>query len=245
MHKRLSIAICDDSSIDRQMISSYVAKYLDEHGYFAEIKEFNSGETLLNADAAAYDLIILDIFMGQVSGIQAARKLVEIAPNTRIIFCSTSNEFAAESYDVAALRYLTKPISEAKLYQTLNHFFTAYTAMRTLEYRRNRMTEHVLLSDVLWIEANDHKCLIHTKHDVISTSTTLTQFSQQLSDAGFVKPIRYALVSLAAVATVPTDVLSLADGTQVPISRDLREEMKNAFTAYKARTLLAKQRGSV
>lgn len=234
--------ICDDSPTDRQILLSYVSTYLDKHEYIAKIVPFDSGEALLAADPAGYDLIILDIFMGTLSGIQVAEKLLQVAPQARIIFCSSSNAFAAESYDVAALRYLTKPLSAEKLYQTLDHFFTAYTTMRTLDYRANRMNEQILLSEVQWIEADDHKCLIHTRHRVISTTTSLTQFTKQLADADFVKPIRYALVSLSAIATIPTDHLSLTDGTQIPISRDLRKEMKDAFIAYKAKTLLAKQR---
>lgn len=246
MREKLSIAICDDTAADRKIISSYILNYLDQHGYVADLTEYDSGEKLLESDVSSYNLIVLDIFFGGGStGIQTARELVEAAPDTRIIFCSTSNEFAAESYDVAALRYLTKPVSEEKLYQTLDHFFTAHTAMRTLEYRANRMSEHILLSDVYWIEADDHKSVIHTKHGEISTTTTLTQFAQQLADADFVKPIRYALVSLAAVVTVPTDMLSLVDGTKISISRDQREEMRRAFSAYKTRLLLNTRRGNM
>lgn len=242
MCKKLSIAICDDHPADRMLIVSYITNYLDQHSYVADLVEYDSGEDLLSADPSVYDLIILDIFMDGINGIQTAKTLAEAASDARIIFCSSSNEFAAESYDVSALRYLTKPLSETKLYQTLDHFFTAHTAMRTLEYRANRMNEQILLSDVLWIEADDHKCLIHTKHGILPTTTTLTQFTQQLADADFVKPIRYALVSLAAVATIPTDVLSLNNGTKIPISRDLRDSMKKAFTSYKTRSLLMKQR---
>lgn len=244
MYKKLSIAICDDSAADRKLIISYVTNYLDRRGYVADLTEYASGEALLSSDTAAYDLIILDILMVGINGIQTAEELVDTAPDTQVIFCSSSNEFAAESYDVAALRYLTKPLSEAKLHQTLDHFFTAYTAMRTLEYRANRMSEHMLLSNVRWIEAADHKCRIHTTQGVIHTTTTLTQFAQQLADADFVKPIRYALVSLAAVATVPTDVFTLNDGSKIPISRDLREEMKKAFSSYKTRCLLERQRNN-
>lgn len=61
-----------------------------------------------------------------------------------------------------------------------------------------------------------------------------------MKDADFVRPIRYALVSLAAVATIPSDVLTLTDGSTVPISRDQRAEIKQAFMDYKMRILLRK-----
>lgn len=244
MSKKLSIAICDDSEADRSLIRSYITRYLDRHSYVAEVTEYTSGEALLDTKSTAYDLVILDIYMGGINGIEAARELIQALPTAQIVFCSSSNDFAAESYDVAALRYLTKPLSEEKLAQTLDHFFTAYTAMRTLEYRANRMSEHIPLMDVEWIEANDHKCLIHARQGVISTTTTLTQFTQQLSDADFVKPIRYALVSLGAIASVPTDVLTLNDGTEIPISRDQRDAMKKAFFSYKTKVLLSWQSGT-
>ena len=244
MDHKLTIAVCDDTPEDRRAIVLAVAKYLDHHDYSAQIDDYDSGEALLRAAYGSYHLIILDILMDKINGIEVARKIMESAPSTCVIFCSTSNEFAAESYDVAALRYLTKPLSEAKLWHTLDYFFTVHTSMRTLTYRRNRMVEHIFLSDVLWIEANDHKSLIHTRQGIISTTTTISQFSEQVAGLSFVKPIRYALVSLAAVATVPPDVLTLTDESTVPISRELREEMRKAFSAYKTRILLARQRGS-
>lgn len=241
MGKKLSIAICDDSADDRRTVVSYLADYMDSRGYVATVTEFASGDALLSRCAEGYDLLILDIIMLGINGIETAQALLEKTHSTQIIFCSSSNAYAAESYDVNAMRYLTKPLSREKFFQTLDRFFTSYTTMRMLEYRANRMDEHILLSNVLWIEADDHRSLIHTKSGIIPTTTTLTQFSQQLADADFVKPIRYALVSLAAVVAVPTDSFLLADGTKIPIGRGLREEMKKAFFAYKTCCLLYKQ----
>lgn len=242
MGKKLSIAVCDDSSDDRKTVISYLTDYLDSRGYVADIREFSSGEALLASNCEAYDLLILDIIMLGMNGIQTAHSLSDRKNGMQIIFCSSSNAYAAESYDVDALRYLTKPLSKEKFFQTLDRFFTSFTTMRTLVYRANRMEEHIMLSQVLWIEADDHKSVIHTRNGTISTTTTLTQFSKQLADADFVKPIRYALVSLASVATVPTDVLLLESGTKIPIGRGLRVDMKKAFLAYKTRCLIQKQR---
>ena len=238
------IAVCDDLPEDRSALMALLREYLDLHEYSTPVDEFPSGEGFLNADLSQYDLVILDIFMGELSGIETARRLAESYPGMQIIFCSTSNAYAAESYDVDALRYLTKPVERSKLFATLDRFFQARRAMRTLTFKRNRMDEQVYLSEILWIETRDHKCIIHTSHGALETRTPFTQLQEQLKDADFIKPIRYALVSLAAVSAIPTDVVTLKNGERIPISRDYRTQMRTEFTNYKMRCLLRRGGGT-
>ena len=87
--------------------------------------------------------------MDELNGVQVAEQLVAKNAGVQIIFCSTSNAYAAESYDVSALRYLIKPVPEEKMFRTLDRLFYAYTALRSLSFKLNRMDEHMYLSEVL------------------------------------------------------------------------------------------------
>ncbi len=236
----IKIAVCDDLQSERNNIISILYKYMDIHEYDFAIDEFESGEDLLSADVAVYDLIILDIFMDKLNGIDTAKELIKRKTNVKIIFCSTSNEFAAESYEVDAIRYLTKPLSEEKLFFTLNRYFQAYTAMQMITYKSNRIDEHILISDIKWIEASGHKCIIHTTNGDIVTTTTLSQFYEQLKEADFIKPIRYALVPLRMISGVPASKLRLFDGTEISIGRDLKQDVKDSYMNYKMKKLLMK-----
>lgn len=240
MQYQIKIAICDDDEKDRSTMVALVKQYLHLHDYHIGIDEFATGEALLAADMKQYQLVILDIFMGELTGIETARRLMQEHPKLQIIFCSTSNAYAAESYDVAALRYFIKPISQEKLFATLDRFFHVHTSLRTLTYKQNRMDESIYIADILWVEADGHKSILHTRKGQIVTRTSISQIAQQLQGADFVKPIRYALVSLGAVVQIPTDVLTLSDGSTVPISRDQRANMKQAFSDFKLRQLLRK-----
>lgn len=240
MYRHRKIAICDDDPQDRDTMLSLVQQYLDERNYNVLVDTYLTGEALLESDIAQYALVILDIYMGQLNGLQTAYHLLESHPGIQIIFCSSSDDYAVESYDVSALRYFIKPISREKLFGTLDRFFHAHTALRTLTYKNNRMDESVYIADILWIEAANHRSIIHTRSGQIATASSFAQLCEQLVDADFIKPIRHALVSLQAVTAIPSDVLQLADGTRIPISRNLRAEMKQAFTDYKMRKLLQK-----
>ena len=239
----LKIAIVDDLEKDRTSIASMIRNYLDANGYLAIIDQFACGEDFLAADTSIFDLVILDIYMGELNGIQVAKRLIQQNHNVQIILYSTSNEYAAESYDVSALRYLIKPVQEEKLQAALSSFLHAHKNIRTLTYKLNRMDEQVFVSDILWIEADGHRCIIHTRGGDITTRTSLSQLESQLEGADFVHPIRYALVALSAVSNIPNETLELLDGTSVPISRDQRNTMKRAYTDYKMKSLLKKAGG--
>ena len=120
MNFQMKIAICDDEEKDRELMRRLVTEYLDLHEYHIGIDIFTTGEKFLASDINQYKLVILDIYMGELTGIEIARTLVRTHPQLHIIFCSTSNAYAAESYDVSALRYFIKPISREKLFGTLD-----------------------------------------------------------------------------------------------------------------------------
>ena len=118
--------------------------------------------------------------------------------------------------------------------------FSAVILIRTLNFKVNRLDEQVYVSDIYWIEADGHKCTIHTRNGSISTRTTLAQLEEQLEGLHFVRPIRYALVSIAAVAAIPSNVLTLVNGETIPISRDQKANMTQAYMEHKMRSLMQK-----
>lgn len=232
MNYQMKIAICDDDEKDRARTCSLVNEYLDLHHFHIRIDEFSSGEAFLDGETGDYGLVIMDIFMHSINGIDTVRRLQQSNPIAQVIFCSSSNSYAAESYDLSALRYLLKPLDREKLFAALDRFFAEHTELRTLSYRANRMDERIYLSEILWVEADGHCSVLHTRQGSIATRPPFSKICEELSSPDFVKPIRYALVSLHAVAALPGEVFTLVDGTQIPISRGLRQEMKKAFFGY-------------
>lgn len=237
---QMKIAICDDDEQDRANVLGMLSEYLDINNYNVKLDTYTSGEGFLSSDIDQYQLVVFDIFMGELNGIETAKKLIEEHPACKIIFCSTSNAYAAESYDVDALRYLNKPVQKDKFFGTLDRFFHIHTSLKTITVKQNRMDESVYVSEIIWVEADGHKCIIHTRKGDITTRTPFSQICESLADPVFVKPIRYALVCLKYVATIPTDVFTMKNGDIVPISRDQRAAMKKAFTDYKMKSMLQK-----
>ncbi len=240
MDSSLKFAVCDDVLQERKMIVDLLQEYMDIHDYSVKIDEYDTGEQLSAEATPVYHLVFLDIFMENTDGIQTAARLKEKNPSTQIVFNSVSNEYATQSYEVNALNYLVKPIQKEKIFSILDKYFHMYTSLKMLNYRQNRIDEKIYVSDILWIEAGDHKSIIHAKHGDIPTSTLLKNLAGQVDEKEFVKPIRYAIVSLAAIKEIPSDVLVLTDGTRIPISRSKRAEVSQAFKDYKMKKILQK-----
>lgn len=239
----LNIALCDDLPSERQTVRALLSAYLDENDLCAKMDEFTSGEAFLSSDTAAYLLVFLDIFMDGINGMETAKRLVSQNSQAQIVFCSTSTEFAAEAYNVDALHYLVKPITREKLWPVLNKFFDAYDSLRTVSVKVGRDEQDIYLTEVLYAEAKGKKTVLHTKSGEVEASMSLSELAALLPPADFCRPIRYAMVSLREVTAIPSAVLKLSDGTEIPISRGERERVKAAFADFRWKKLRGRMGG--
>lgn len=233
----LKIAVCDDNQGDRELIKSYISEYLDQNQLVAKIDEFQSGEDFLQGDINSYSLVVLDIYMDKINGMETARRLIKENHSLQIIFCSTSTEFAAESYDVSALYYLVKPLVKEKFLQVLDRFFSEIVSLKTLTVRVGRTEETLYIKDILYVESSNHKCIIHTNSGDVTANMSMTEITNALLPYDFIKPVRYALVALREIVNVPSDKLTLSNGIVLSISRNQRENVKKAYTDYKWKTM--------
>lgn len=230
---KFKFAICDDSKKDRKYLIKLIYEYLDQNNLYGEIDEFESGKDLLKSNFEQYSIIFLDIYMDNIDGIEVAKRLKNSGNNINIVFTTISDDFAAESYDVEALYYMIKPINRKKLFLVLDKFFYLYYSVRFITIKIGRMETDIALDDIIFVESSGKKSIIHTKKGIIESSTSFSKMNEMLSKPDFIKPIRYAIVSVREIVNIPTNVILMSDGTEIPISRNERSNMKKAFCDYK------------
>ena len=118
------IVICEDVEIQREMLKEILTSYFEEINEEVLILTYDSGESLVADIEEEYveaELILLDIYMKKLNGMETAKKLRDLNCNAPIVFLTASPDFAVESYDVQAAGYLLKPFEEDKLKNLLNH----------------------------------------------------------------------------------------------------------------------------
>ena len=107
----MKVAIVDDELKMRQIMTDYVKRFGEEAGIELETVTFESGEQFLKDYKMIYDIIIFDIDMPGINGIDTARKLRETDTNVTIIFVTNIAQYAINGYEVDAVDYILKPVS--------------------------------------------------------------------------------------------------------------------------------------
>ena len=163
----MRVAFIDDDPNELKILHTYFNDLTDPSTI--SIDDFSSGEEFLSRfTAGLYDLVTLDIFTGDLTGVDVARKIRETDHNVRLVFCTTSNDFASESYEVAACYYLHKPYTEANVKSMLDRL-----NLEELERTRSLSLpdgQSVLLRDIIYADYTSHRMVFHCKKggDIVS-----------------------------------------------------------------------------
>ena len=166
----MNIAILDDSKEDLRQVKSVISSYYESQNTSADIHLYSSAEAFFTKYIPGfYDLIIMDIYMGSMTGMDAARKLREARDTAALIFISSSDSFAVESYDVQASYYLLKPFDPEKLCRILS----------TIQFRQSQKFEELLEGMKCFLSCY-RGCIVNMDHIEKSTDEGFVMDNQEL-----------------------------------------------------------------
>lgn len=228
----LRIAICDDSA-DFLKEAEQAVKNWPRRPADLAVQAFSDADALISAHSRnPFDIIALDVVMPLLSGMDAAREIRQHDTSVKIVFLTSSPEFAVDSYSVKASDYLLKPLDAQKLYACLDALADAIrqTARRIL-IRDHHAVYPVALQDIEFLEA-DNKSI----HFSLANGTTLTsteplyQYENKLllSD-GFFKCSRSYIVNLYRIHSFTTKEIRMQSGYRIPISRSIQKDFENVY----------------
>ena len=121
MKTSLNISVCDDERAEITYLTNLTRKWAEIRGISAHFSTFESAESFLFSyeDDKSTNLLLLDIQMKEIDGVELARRIRADNEAMQIIFITGYSDFMAEGYDVSALHYLMKPVNENKLFEVL------------------------------------------------------------------------------------------------------------------------------
>lgn len=229
-----SIAICDDEKEQIKQLTAQVKGWAARSGHTCQIQAFDSAEAFLFSygDNKAYDILLLDVEMKGISGIDLARKIRLDNSRAEIIFVTSHFEFIGEGYDVDALHYLVKPILTEKLENVL----TKAAALLAIEppcvvISCEGETMKLYESEILYVEAFLHYISIHTKDREYKIKESISSFEKKLTDT-FYRSHRSYLVSLKHIVRISRTAVTLWENIELPLSRGKYDDLNRAFIAH-------------
>ena len=225
----MKIAIVDDDIQLYQNLRSCLEELL---GDFAEITYFSNGESFLEAwQVKAFDLIILDIFMDGITGMEVARKVRQVDSEVKIAFSTTSNEFASESYEVNACYYLHKPFGAEQVKAMIDRLSLAKIELkRTVKLPDGT---NALLRDIIYADCSAHLITLHGKQQNIVLRSKFSEIEQLLcAYPYFISPTKGIVINFYEVTKQNRDFFIMSDGVHIPISRRKANDVLEAYSSF-------------
>lgn len=197
------------------------------------IAVYHSGEEFLaNWESGLYDLVILDIYMDQLTGIDVAYRIREHDDQVGLAFCTSSNEFASESFDVGAKHYLRKPITAEGVAKMFARFDLE-------EIEKNRITElpdgyTVKLRNILYAVYESHKVTVSIKNEPPHKfRISYTEVERHLLPHGyFYSPSKGIILNFYEVTQFQNGVFVMSNGEKIHVVRRKLKEAKDAYTKF-------------
>ncbi|NLX18400.1 MAG: response regulator transcription factor [Desulfobulbus sp.] len=234
--ERLKIVICDDDKRDLLQIASLLETY--RHDRKAELSYFcfqNATDLLASMESRDYDLLLLDMLMPGINGMQAAREIRERNSKIEIVFLTSSPEYAVESYSVRAHYYLLKPATGEKLFPILDRLIIDFRRPEdALCIKTQSSVFNLPYGKIEYIEVNSKRLYFYlTDGTMREIPGTLADFEQTiLKRPGFIKVHRSYLMNLQWVQELQQGEIVTAIGRRVPVARKAYPQVRTAYTQF-------------
>lgn len=238
----IKIALCDDDRSILQQLSIYLDRYRVAKNREIEYFAFQSPlELLAEIDRGKrFDLLFLDVLMPGENGIDTAAEIRKIDSAIKIIFLTSSAEYAVQSYTVEAYFYQLKPIWEDAFVRLMDSVLAVCEKEQTdsLILRCKNGITRIELRQLEYCEVIHRTLFIHlTTGKVLESVGSLDDLSRQLSSYGnFLRPHRSFLINLDHVRTLSYQGILMSCMSEIPIPRGKYNDVKNAFLEYAFRT---------
>lgn len=227
----IHIAICEDDPPLLNQLSDGVQKILDKHSIKHHIERFSNGVALLSH--SAFDILLLDIAMKPIDGLELARKLRRRSDESRLIFITAHPQHAIEAYDVQAFHYLLKPVDTKKLEQLLLHICSLLQKERqnAITIRQGTSVRRISLAQILYLEVLDRKIYLHTQKEVLPFYGKISELEPSLPKT-FFRSHRSYIVNLVHVQYYDKGEIRLDNEEIIPLSKRRYKAFGLAFLHY-------------
>ncbi|AFS77878.1 LytTr family DNA-binding response regulator [Gottschalkia acidurici 9a] len=226
----IKIVICEDEKEQQELLRLYIVQIFE--GLYVEynLEIFNSGEELLESYPKGTDVLLLDIQMEQINGIDTARKIRELDDKVEIIFITSLIEYALEGYEVRAYRYLIKPIKYDDLKNNIINCIKEIDIKNKyiiINEQGNRIKLDI--NEITYTEVQKENLTIHTLDQIYKIKGTMNNIEKEINCCRFFRCHKSYLINLEYIKSIKQYVAILENKEEVPISRYRFKATKDKF----------------
>lgn len=227
-----NVVICDDEKGMRDQLTGYLERLQPLTGESFQVTCLSSGEELLTQFPSDTDILLLDIQMGPISGMEAAKALRERYRHLCVIFITSQIQYALEGYAVHAFGFLRKPVQFGQFRQQMTDALALLSARQgvMVTLKAGGESHRINCNDIYYIEARGHTITVSFGNWKQEYSANIGSLESELEQCGFFRCHKSILVNLRLIQKISQSDVLMLNGETVPLSRHRRREFLIAFS---------------
>lgn len=235
----MRIAVCDDNA-DELKSTELLLKSYSELNYDKNIEIFcfKKAEEIIKYynENYSFDIVIIDIYLSDCTGIELAKKIREISPNCKIIFLTVSRDFAVDAFAVDATHYLVKPCTKDELFSALNKAVSSISSSQTanMVFNVGGTKTKIDVKKVLYFETSKHYQIAKTadgkKYSIRMTNENMNKLISHLDC--FFRCGKTYIVNMEYIHEINSKSIVFENGDVLPMIRGVYQALNDAYFAY-------------
>ena len=229
----IRIAMVEDEAAVREQLQGYIQRYTRQYGTEFAVTEFTDGVEILDEYRPVYDIVLLDVEMKHLDGMETAQRIRELDKDVVLIFITNMAQYAIKGYAVGALDYVLKPVP----------YFAFSQQLQKAEEKLRRRARHYLAvpvegglrrldtAQIYYMESEGHRVHFYTEEGEFSAPGALKTFEEKLASLPFARCNSGYLVNLAQVKGVQQGVAQVGP-YELQVSRPKRKSFLAALADY-------------
>ncbi len=229
----IRVAVVDDELEVRERIGLMTERVAAEAGEPVEIVSFENGLSFLGRYEKDFDLILMDIEMPGMNGMETAKALRKMDQKVVLIFITNLAQYAVAGYEVEALDYIVKPIVEGSFRLKMKRALSRIEKRMDdyIQIRDDQETRNIRIASIQYVEIFGHYLKWHTTQGVYEEYSTLREAEARIHRSSFIRCNRSCLVNMRFVDSVRRDSILIA-GEELSISRPQKKAFLSSYTAF-------------
>ena len=232
----MKIAVIEDKKPHRDLLVHYLEEWRRGQERSVTVEAFGSGESFWfrYEEERDYDVLILDIQMPGINGMELARRVREADGDIVIVFATGVSDYLEEGYEVEALHYLVKPLSQEKLERCMEKALKRRRQERFVTVHGGEGILKISQERINYVEARGRGCCVGRVKvpEELEVRESLSEMESLLEPEEFMKCHRSYLCSIGNIRRIDRGSVEFDDGSSIPVSRRLYQQVNRRFMAY-------------
>lgn len=230
----MNIGICDDQKEYRTELKNCCKRYFEEKAIAYSLYEYCSGEEFAASYTNELDILLLDIEMDEINGINVKDSLQKQKKDIKILFVSSHEEMLSEAFGREVYGFLQKPVAYEKFAMKMDTMIEDITDQEQFVIiEENGKIKKIYIQDIFYIKAHGKYTEIYIRNggEYIFSSKSIQDWTEELQMFGFGQCHRSYLVNYFNIRKIQSEIL-LQDGTNIPVSRRKRNEIEAEYKKF-------------